>query len=491
MRRLFSLGLLALLLTVGAARADITLPVIDTDGARRSGVSDGESDGAREGEARARREGEEKGYRDGRDRAYKDTVQRLERQAFDDGLRDGRYAGGAEGQRRGADVGRQQGLDEGRRQGETEGTERARTDAQTNARGPATQAGNAAAEASDATAVGTREGTVQGDGEALGKAREVDYARGRADYFQQRTAEPVKGTLPLSWDDGFQQAQYNPRRQYPTPEENTAYRQGYESGYDRGRRNSYDREYRSCYDRACDRGRDEGRREAERRDYSYEKRRGYDQGYREQYDAAFENSRVQALVTARAEETARTSQAVYAQKYPGFYDASFTQYRDEAYKARYEALRSAAREAARASTFDSRYPEYAKKLYQQGRVDEKADLAARPLRISALDFAGALEGAAAPGTPLYLQLSLRNYGEAKMGAVSVIVEPATAGSAYLPTPRLAFGKEIPAKAVAAGKDLLELQLRKEFEGQPLEFQVKVYYKDKLMDSRALTLTPRP
>lgn len=492
-------GLLVLLLLTAGARAQVTLPVIDTESARRAGVSDGESDGGREGEARAGREGEERGFREGRDRAFRETTESLQRRAFDEGIRDGRYAGASEGQRRGSEIGRQQGLDEGRRQGETEGTERAERDAQANARGPATQAGNAAAEASDASSVGRKEGVVEGDGQALAKAREVDYARGRADYFRQRTSEAVKVTVPLDVkptsfreDDGFVLAQFNPRRQYPTSEENSAYRGGYESGYERARRNAYDRCYRSAYDRAWSRGRDEGRRDAERRDYSYEKRKGYDQGFREQYDASFENSRVQALFTARAEEAARTSQAVYAERYPGFYDTWFAQYRDEAYKARYEALRTAAREAARASTYAALYPEYAKKLYQQGRVDEKGDLASRPLRISSVAFAGAdPDGAAAPGQPLHLQLSLRNYGDAKLGAVTVQVEPVTAGSAYLPVPRLALGKEIPAKSAASGRDLLELQLRREFEGQPLEFQVRVFYKDRLMDTRSVTLTPRP
>lgn len=495
------LALLAVLvLGSGMARAQLGGGTPDVEAARRAGVSDGESAGRQEGESRGYREGDERGYREGKDREYRSLSESLARRAYEDGLREGRYAGAAEGQRRGEADGRTAGLLEGRAQGEKDGDARARREADLNAAGPGAQAGRTAAEASDAQVRGRAEGVAEGDAQARSKAREVDYARGRSEYFRQRAAEPVKGTAPLKAgpsarapeEDGFVQAQWGGggSSRYPSPEENSAYRRGYDEGFDRARRSSYDRAYRDSYDRASSRGRDDGRREAERRDYSFDRRRGSDQGYREQYDSTYASYRATAYNLALAEESARVAATTFSQRYPGYYDAAFARFKDEAYRARYEELRTAARTAARDETMARNYPDYAKAEFQQGRVDEKADLADRPVRLVTVGITTPGGGPpTAAGQPLGLNLSMRNFGETKHapGALAVELVPVTAGSAFLPTPRLAVGRDFPSQVVLAGRGLLELQLRREFAGQDLDFEVRVLLNGRVVDRRVVQL----
>ena len=503
MRRFLTALLLALVLAAGVARAQNSPTPAEVESARSAGASEGERVGRQEGESRGNREGDDRGFREGRDRAYRETCDMLTRRAYDDGLRDGRFQGTSEGQRRGEADGRTAGLAEGRVQGEKDGDARARRDSEQNAAAPAAQAGRLDAEASDAQARGRAEGTEQGDAEAKAKAREVDYPRGRAEYFQQRSAEPVKGTGPMktgapggqasspeeSPDDGFVQAQFGSGGgRYRTPEENSAWQRGYNDGYQRGNRSGYDRCYRESYDRACGRGRDEGRRDAERRDYSFDRRRGYDQGYREQYDNAYASFRATAFNAALAEESARVSASTFNLRYQGYYEAAFARLKDQAYRTRFEEIRTAAREAARQLTMARNYPDYAKAQHQQGRVDEKADLAQRPLRIVTAGITTPGGGPpTATGQPLQLNLSVRNFGETKYapGAMTLEIVPAAAGSAYLPVPRLSVTRDFPARVVLAGRGLAELQVRREFADQDLEFAVRVLLDGRLMDTRTL------
>ncbi len=508
------LVVLSLFLALGmAARAQGILPVIDVESARRAGTVDGERAGQQEGESRGRREGEEKGYREGRDRGYRDRRDELTRLAYEDGLREGYSVGSFEGRQRGEVDGRAAGLVEGRLLGEREGEARARQEAEQNAQDPATRAAWAEAEASDASERGRQEGLVEGDAQALQKAREVDHPRGRADYHRQRTAEPVRATVPIqagpgAWrlpanegDDGFVQTQ-GTGGGYSTPEENQAWRKAYDAAYERGRRSGYDGVYRRTYDQAFARGREEGRREAERLDYFGDRRRGYDQGYREQYDANYTSSRVTSMNQAMAEEGARVSAEVYARLYPGFYKADFDRIKAEAFSARYDALRTAAREAARDLAMARNYPEYARIWFQKGRVDEKADLAARPLRIVQAGFeprAATTEGLAR--APLGLNVQVRNFGDERYAPGRVILEivQGTPGSAYLPTPRLTVNREFPDRVVLAGKDLAEVQVRREFADQDLDFEVRVLVDRQVMDSFQVkvpasvgnTITPGP
>ncbi len=491
------LVVLSLFLALGlAARAQGILPVIDVESARRAGAAEGERAGQQEGESRGRREGEEKGYREGRDRGYRDRRDELCRLAYEDGLREGRNVGSFEGRQRGEADGRTAGLVEGRLLGEREGEARARQEAEHNAQEPATRAAWAEAEASDASERGRQEGSVEGDALALKKAKDVDHPRGRAEYHRQRTAEPVRATVPIqagpsAWrllpvevDDGFVQTQGSGGG-YSTPEETQAWRKAYDAAYERGRRSSYDSFYRRTYDQAFSRGREEGRREAERLDYFGDRRRGYDQGYREEYDANYTSSRVTSMNQAMAEEGARVSAEVYARLYPGFYQADFGRIKAEAFSARYDALRTAAREAARDLTMARNYPEYARTWFQKGRVDEKADLAARPLRIVEAGFearSASVEGLAR--APLGLNLQVRNYGDERYasGRVTLEIVQGTPGSAYLPTPRLTVNREFPDRVVLAGKDLAEVQVRREFADQDLEFEVRVLVDRQVMDS---------
>ena len=501
MKRTLLAVLAVLILGSGGARAQMGGGTPDVEAARRAGMSDGESAGRQEGESRGYREGDDKGYREGKDREYRSLSESLARRAYDDGLREGRYAGSAEGQRRGETDGRTAGQLEGRAQGEKEGDARARREADLNASAPGAQAGRTAAEASDAQARGRTEGVAEGDAQARARALEVDYARGRAEYFRQRSAEPVKGTAPLKpgpsalepLDDGFVQAQWGGggSSRYPTPEENWAYRRGYDEGFDRARRATYDRAYRDAYDRACSRGRDDGRREAERRDYSFDRRRGSEVGYREQYDSTYASYRATAYNLALAEESARVAAATYSQRYQGYYDAAFARFKDEAYQARYEALRTAARTAAREETLARNYPDYAKAEFQRGRVDEKADLADRPVRIVTVGITTPGGGPpTATGQPLGLNLSMRNYGETKYasGALAVELVPLTPGSAFLPSPRLAVGRDFPSQVVLAGRGLSELQIRREFAGQDVDFEVRVLLNGRVVDRRVVKLS---
>jgi hypothetical protein len=342
------------------------------------------------------------------------------------------------------------------------------------------------------------------DAEALARARDVDYARGRQEYFKQRSGEPVKGTGPMktesaptsflegalvaSLSDGFLLAQGSGN--YTNPEERTAYRRGYDEGYARGLRSGYDSYYRDAYDRAWPRGRDDGRREADRRDYSGDRQRGYDQGYREQFDSTYASFRASAFKLARAEESARVSTETYSQRYQGYYDAAFTRLKQEAYQARYKELLTSAREAARTQTMAQKYPEYAKAEFQRGRVEEKADLAARPLRIVTASFTTPGGGpVTATGQPAQLNLSVRNFGETKYGpgAMTFEIVPTVAGSAFLPLQRLTVSRDFPANVVLAGRGLAELQVRREFAGQDLEFEIRVLLEGRPMDTRTLKL----
>ncbi len=286
---------------------------------------------------------------------------------------------------------------------------------------------------------------MAGDRDAARTARAVDYVQARKDYAAKRYAEaigvqetfsmrPAPAPAPAPFANVVRSLRdakpagdqmrthshpsppspdrrnWNPRRTYPSPEENAGYAQGYEEGYNSGFSDAFSSAARVSYDQGLREGGRDGCQDARRRDYRHDRRRGHDEGFRRGYDEEYSISYRRAYQVAYDNEFRSASDEAYRNYYQSYYDRHYEAARSAAYAERVAALYNAAFNAAHKLKFNEKYPGYAKAEYANGLRDEEADFAARPLRlISVAPTETIKNGLFEPGEKIRLTVVVRNF----------------------------------------------------------------------------------
>lgn len=507
-----------------------TPPPVDTSGAMRDGISDGQGPGGQEGRERGNDQGErngrDEGYREGFNSCEREERQRAYDSGYSEGFRQGSVNGDVDGRSRGESDGRSQGERDGRADGEA----RADRDADRDATPPGTAQGIEEAERSDASARGRADGLVAGDRDARKEAIAQDYPRGRKDFSNERFAEPIqfqddfaqKGATraasgPLKEKstaaaapqfDAFSRDRFpterhgvpepdyrysRPLRNYPTPQENQAYQQGYRQGYRQGFQSSYSSSFDSAYQRSYRqserRGCDEARRRSYRGDYDRGFILGRDTGYRRAYDYAYDAY----FRSARDAAFGPASDAAYRETYPYAYDRHFEEARSAAYAQRTGELYRAAFNRAHEEKFNEVYPGYAEQEYRRGRKDEAQDFAERPVRLLAADATETNgNGLFEPGEPVRFRVVLRNFAnEALQGRdVKLKVEPLDSRSAVITESEATLVRDLRSKSSTSVREALEIRLNESAAEKVSAFRVTAFYQGRNIGEIAVNIRAR-
>lgn len=483
--------------------------------ARTEGYTDGSGDGAREGRDRGpedgRREGDRKGYSEGYDRCEREEEQRH----YDLGYRDGTYPGERDGRDRGEDDGERNGRSVGHADGTRDGEQRADRDASNAARPLGTQRGTEEANQSDASARGDRDGTIAGDELARRHALERDYPRGRSDYRNERFNEPIENNdefaqqalalleKALLTDDAPQASfeklrapspdrrYWNPRRTYPTPEENSAYQSGYASGYPSGMSSAYDQSYAQAYNVAYSSGYARGCTAAKNQNYRDDYDRGYQAGYRSAYDREYRRTYDEYYSRAYSSAFSTASRDAYSREYPSRYQWHYEDARAQAYARRVNELYTAAYERAKKIKYDAVYPGYAAQEYARGRADETADFQARPVRLLAASIQETIaNGVYEPGELLRARVELRNFEGALAGRdIRVTIEAVDAKLSVISQSESTLRLDLRRKSLTKVSGLLEFRMNENAVKKTTAFVIRAEYQGRNVGMQTVSIKP--
>jgi len=493
--------------------------------ARQAGVDDGQRAGESEGRAAGQRDGRQAGERDGQRDGFQRCEREMQQREFDRGSHQGYIDGERDGDYKGRRAGARDGQDRGYRDGIDDGTRRADNDAKNAATGPGRQKGIDEANASDATQVGDRQGTIDGDSSALADAERIDYRRGRDDVNREKWAQPVAredafdqkpapqiaaaelfeesnikslAFNPKDWNIGLarvsgktldQQAARPSGRKFPTPEEQQAYEQGYDRGYQRAYATAQREGYNQTYAEAKRRGEEQGCRDARSRDYRRDYDRGYaqgrDQGNRRAYDRAYE----EFYRVEYDREFSRASHQAYNDNYDKFYKSHFEAARALAYKERYDELYDAAYRAAFRKKYDEVYPKYAAAAYARGRQDETKDFADRPLRLTGVVATETIaNGLYEPGEELRIQFNVRNFGAQVAGsAVKIVLKAIDPNKSVLTESQSSIVKKLEGNSQTQVSQALSFRMNDNADGTQTGFAFEVYLNGKLSDQGSIQI----
>lgn len=488
---------------------------------RNDGIPPGQQEGRERGTAEGRADGQRDGYRQGFDRCERD----LRQQNYDRGYHDGYGAGSYDGENEGRTRGDSDGRARGQIDGVTDGQNRADVDANRDATPAGAAKGIDEANHSDAAERGIADGLQAGDREAREHAIAVDYPRGRKDVRDERFAEPIqfndefsqaRGNLPSFASSGLNASSrmnsvsifapgheggnaqpdfryFNPRRTYPTQEENTAYQRAYRAGYIQGfngeYRSNYDQTYRHAFNNFLDRGCDEARR----RDYREFYARGFDQGRAKGYHDAYQRAYDQQYRNAYNSVFPAASQQAYQETYPRAYNRHFEVARAAAYQQRVNEIYNANYEQARAQKFDEKYPLYAQQEYQRGRKDETQDFAERPVRLINADVTETIEnGVMEPGEALRVRFDLRNFANGGLEGkdIKVRIEALDAGAAVITTSEQTLSRGLRQKSLTTVRNALEFRMNESAANRTAKFRVSVLYQGRDVGQQTLQVKTR-
>lgn len=525
--------------------------------ARALGAQEAAVGGRLEANERANVEAKRDGMRNGHENGFNQCMREERERARDLGFRDGFARGQSEGSTSGYQKGQEDGQRRGNSDGIADGQQRANRDAQRSATGPGREKGETEANASDATSRGTADGTSAGNNDALATAQRDDYPRGHQDYRTERENEKIENrdtfnqkapaTQPVaqttktktsmmnSFAQSFMQAfslfgdrqqrqhpqdrdgrgdhnawprdrddgsninvkpdrrYFNPKSNFPSNEEKAAYNEGYAKGYDQAfistYRQIYPREYREAYFGAERAGCMEARHRDYRPDYNDAfadgRRRGYTDAYKPAYDQAY---RAMYDTTFRS-----VSENTYNQSYDGYYQRHFEEARSAAYKARYQDLYNAYFQSAHDQKFSQVYPGYAKKAYQNGRDDEAADFAQRPVRLLEASVSETIEnGLYEPGETLRVQLKMRNYSEVKLLGkdIRVVLQALDESSAVISIAEESLVKNLRPSSLTVVTEALEFRMNENAVNRTKRFRVTMFYQDRNVGTQTLEVMPK-
>jgi hypothetical protein len=403
---------------------------------------------------------------------------------------------------------------------------------------------------SDATERGSNDGKLAGNADAKNEADRVEYPRGReavrsekaaeavqnTDRFAQKTPfaqlkaaldaslselkasdAPVMSALKSLWvgimgdergrggDRGGDRggegagslsdagAGFGPvviSAQYPTPEEQAAYEEGFKQGRHRGfkeaRERAYQEAYRGEYRDAKRDGCDVARREDYRSYVEEGRQRGYAQAYREAYDRVYQPAYQEAY--GRSYEESRRN--TYEANYDRFYSGHFASAKAAASSARYNELYSAAKRQAHDAEYSRSYPAYAQQSNQRGRNDEEADFAARPVRVMSMEVQESVaNGLYEPGEALRLKMQLRNHANSAITGKDLRIQIETVDRNGIITSIAdeSLVKDLQKKSITTVTDAMEFNLTEAAIAQAVSINVKLSLVGKVQDQQKITL----
>lgn len=503
--------------------------------ARALGEQDGRAGGIREAEERAPVDARNDGQNLGRSEGYARCEREERAKQQERGYRDGYIYGQEEGNVAGDRQGRIDGETRGRNEGQADGLRRADADAARDATGPGRARGYEEANASDASARGELDGTAAGDQEARATAERNDYPRGRQDYRNERLAEkvesedsfnqknPVEGAVSSvkeiaksvkSWSAWMKAAvglgeitdavsdtratratqpdnrYFNPSRNFPSAQENEAYRAGYSTSYNNAfaaRYNAmYDELYRRVYERAYEQGCQEARRQDYRQDYNRGYNDGRQRGYADQYQVSY-NRAFRATYDAVFRGA---SDEAYRGSYQRYYDGHFEAARSAAYRERYDALYNAAYGNARTRKFNEMYPGYAQAAYQRGRTDEAEEFRLKPVHLLEAAVTETISnGLYEPGEALRLRLRLRNFADGALAGrdVKVMIQALDSGSAVVSEAEATLVKNLKRKSITSVGEALEFRMNENAVNRSKQFRVSAFYQGRKVGEQVVAV----
>lgn len=484
----------------------------DTGTARYAGTSDGRADGGREGAERGRPVGLQQGapgYQPGYARCRRDE---LERQ-HELGVREGYPAGTAAGAAAGDARGEREGPARGKADGERDGDARANRTAELDAVPRGTQQGEREASQSDAPDKGRADGLAAAEKTAADRARERDYPRGRQAYRDERLAEAVvhREILPqrsIESSRSFTGSNprnsapdtsatpdnryFNPRRQFATEEENSAYRSAYAAGYASGFTTDYYAALRAAASEAYELEARRGCAEALRLDYSAAResgrRDGTARGYQESFDRAYEA----AFARTRDAAFRAASASAYNANYQRYFDRHFEAARARAYAERYREAYTASFTRARDEAVERLYVQRAQEEYARGRADEAAEFARMPLRIVSVDVTETNgNGLIEPGEPLRARLILRNFGDQAIAGRDVTFSASSPDDTGVVIEASAYlAGELKPRSVTDITEALEFRGTEAGAGKDIRFLIRVMEHGSLSGEATVVVTPR-
>lgn len=494
--------------------------------ARALGVEDGRAGGIREAEERGPVEGREAGKRLGHHEGFERCERDERAKQQERGYRDGYIYGQQEGNVAGDRQGQIDGETRGRSEGHADGLRRADSDAMRDATGPGRQRGYEEANASDASARGERDGTIAGDQEARDTAERNDYPRGRKDYRDERLAErvesedsfnqksPVREVVNAiahlakaakAWVNAREdhvhnvanaQPDYryaNPSRNFPSAEENNAYKEGYRTSYANTFAARYSPAYDQAYRRAYERSYEEGCQEARRRDYRHEYNRGFEQGRQRGYSDQYQVSYDRAFRETYAVHFRAASDNAYRDSYQRYYDGHFEAARSAAYRERYDQLYNAAYGAARTRKFNEMYPGYAQAAYERGRVDEAEDFRLRPVRLLEVEATETIpNGLYEPGEALRLRLRMRNFAENALDGrdVKAVIQALDASSAVISEAEATLVRNLKRKSITNVGEALEFRMNENAVNRAKQFRVTLFYQGRNAGEKVIAINTK-
>ncbi len=489
---------------------------VDTGSARNAGMQDGTADGRREGDVRGPNEGHEDGQRNGRANGY----QRCERNERQEAQNNGYRAGYPVGERDGIDRGTTDGITNGENQGNINGIRDGALKAEQDAELDATPLGRAQgieeANQSDASTLGTQAGTISGDKDALAKAVAVDYPRGRADYRNEIESEPIENEdsylqsalqavssvqnfiKSLSENESERRATpdrrfYHIRRNYPTSEENSAYRNGYDSGYSSGFHSGYNSSYQSAYRQAYDHGDNQGCQDARRQDYSRDYDRGYQEGYREGNSRAYQTAYDSAYRTSYQRIYPVAYENSHRETYPRAYAVYFEKARQQAYQEKYGEIYQSYFNVAYDKKFQEVYPLYAVEQYNLGRKDEAVLFEQLPVRLTGSEMIETIpNGLYEPGEPLKLKIKIRNFIGRELNGkdIQVKIRARNAAAAVISRPEVLLSQNLRRKSMTTISNVLEIRFNESVVNQSSTFDLILFYQGRDCGTFTFKLTPK-
>ncbi|OFZ18600.1 MAG: hypothetical protein A2X94_01530 [Bdellovibrionales bacterium GWB1_55_8] len=481
--------------------------------ARTEGQADGAADGAREADAR----GNAEGMAAGRDAGYKDAFARCERQeqkrARDNGFADGFLRGEAEG----VELGRAEGTAEGDRkgfeEGRADGMRRADTDAKREAPPKGSAAGIQEANGSDTAERAARDGVVAGDRDALKKAEAEDYPFGRRQYRDERFAEAIEHTdllenlLSSTQKQGVSSRSFvrvsgvsapapdnrffNPRRQYPSQQENLAYSEAYALAYNAEFRSSYEAIFQPVFDQARRTGEEAGCEAARQADYRSFYQTGWNDGKPKGYAKSYRAERDKSARAAYQSRFQEASNTAYQQTYNTAYERYFEQARSEAFAKRVGEIYQAAFIDAHDRRFAETYPGHAQSEKERGRKEEHEDFVLRPVRlIEGSVVESVADGVYEPGEALAVSLVLRNFAdhELKGEDIKIQVESLSPTLLTLPSGETTLSRDLQRKSIVKVKRGFQFYLNESALGRTAALRLTAFYKGRVIGE--VSLQPR-
>ena len=389
------------------------------------GYDQGRKAGEREGKERGgdlgRLDGEQDGYNAGFAQAQADFLTVARAEAHQQGEQEGRQQGALDGRRDGEKLG----IEEGHRAGETGGRQSADKTAYREVSPEAQAAGLARARSSNPEADALKEGKADGLKRARQTAREEDFARGRADYFKERTSQPAQAVIQqrqsqlslhlkplLSFkrnDEALLGRHSRPPcdfRYCQFPSDNEEFQKGFRKGYRSGYESGFDQKYDWYYKIEFQRSARWGANQAVQPDLSADRDEAFQSAYRQAYQTAYKENLAQTREVAYSKAFELSFSHAYALNYPQFRKSHYKEVENKAFESLYRERYQSIFDPTSERVYREVLPEERKRQYSEGRKAEKADFDNRPVRL--------LDAWVTPtdvGDLALLTVKLRNYSD--------------------------------------------------------------------------------